>query len=84
MINSKHLQTIEDFENLKKGDYVACEFFRDCHDYPKQYRFKVFQVVEVKPDDKEVIWQTKNNIYSNYKMFVNGEGNLKSAVLIHI
>ena len=84
MINSKHLQTIENFENLKKGDYVACEFFRDVHDYPKQYRFKVFQVVKVKSDDKEVIWQTKNNIYSNYQMFVNGEGNLKSAILIHI
>lgn len=79
---SKKLETIEDFENLKKGDLVACEFHRDIHDYPKQYRFKVFPIVKVRNDTKEVILQTKNNIYFNYKMFVDGESNLLCATLL--
>ena len=82
MINTKELKTIEDFESLKKRDTLGCEFHRDMHDYPKQYRFKVFPIVKVRTDTKEVILQTKNNIYFNYKMFVDGESNLKSAVLI--
>ena len=63
MIECKELKTAEDFESLEKGDFVACEFHRDVHDYPKKYRFRVFQIVKVKTDDKEVILQTKNNIY---------------------
>lgn len=84
MIECKELKTAEDFESLEKGDFVACEFHRDIHDHPKKYRFRVFQIVKVKTDDKEVILQTKNNIYFNYKMFVDGDSNsnLKSAVLI--
>ena len=82
MIAVKELKTIADFENLKSGDYVACEFHRDVHDYPKEYRFKVFSIVKVRTDSKEVILQTKNNIYFNYKMFVDGDSNLKSATLI--
>lgn len=79
---SKKLETVEDFENLKKGDLVACEFHRDIHDYPKKYRFNVFPIVKVKIDTNEVILQTKNNVYFNYKMFVNGESNLLSATLL--
>lgn len=78
----KNLKTIQDFENLKKGDWVACEFKLNIHDYPKTYRFKVFQIVKVRTDTKEVILQTKNNIYFNYKMFVDGESNLLSAMLL--
>lgn len=83
MINSKELKTVADFESLQKGDFIACEFHRDIHDYPNKYRFKVFPIVKVRTDLKEVILQTKNNIYFNYQMFVDGESNLKSAVLIN-
>jgi hypothetical protein len=83
MINVKPLTKIEDFESLKPGDFVACEFHRDVHDYPKTYRFKVFPIVKVRTDTKEVILQTKNNIYFNYEMYVNGESNLKNAILIY-
>lgn len=82
MITNKELKTINDFESLKKGDYLACEFHRDIHDYPKKYRFKVFSIVKVKLHTKEIILQTKNNVYFNYEMFVNGESNLKNALLI--
>lgn len=69
MITTKPLTKIEDFENLKKGDWVACEFYRDVHDYPKQYRFNVFQIVEVKED--EIILTKKTNVYFNFRMYVN-------------
>ena len=86
MIHTKELKTIEDFELLKKGDSLACEFHRDVHDYPrKSFRFKVFEIVEVKTRTKEIILQTKNNLYFNYGMFVDpsdGSSNLKSATLI--
>lgn len=82
MIQVKDLKNIEDFESLKKGDFVACEFRSVIHEYPKQYLFKVFPIVEVRTDTKEVILQTKNNIYFNYKMFIEGKSILKSAVLI--
>lgn len=82
MIRTKHLKTIQDFENLKKGDFVACEFLRDVHDHPKKYRFNVFRVYMVKTSEHEIILQKKNNIYFNYKMYVDGSSNLKSAILI--
>lgn len=82
MIKTVEITKSFDFETLKKGDNIACEFHRDLHDYPKKYRFKVFQIVKVRTDTKEIILQTKNNLFFNYEMFANGESNLKSAVLI--
>ena len=87
MIQSKELKTVADFEGLQKGDTVACEFHRDMHDHPRgSFRFKVFEIVEVKTRTKEIILQTKNNLYFNYGMFIDpsdGESNLKSAVLLN-
>lgn len=87
MITTKELKTLSDFEILKKGDFVACEFHRDVHDYPKKsFRFKVFEIVENKAKTREIILQTKNNLYFNYGMFIDpsdGASNLKSAVLLN-
>ena len=87
MIHTKELKTLEDFQSIKKGDTVACEFHRDVHDYPKKsFRFKVFTVFENKHRTNELIWQKKNNIYSNYGLLLGieeGESNLKSATLIY-
>lgn len=86
MINTKELNTVEGFESLKKGDTIACEFHRDMHDGPKKsFRFKVFEIVEVKTRTKEIILQKKNNLYFNYGMFIDpsdGASNLKSATLL--
>jgi len=82
MIAIKELKTIEDFEAVKVGDWLACEFNRNIHDYPKVYRFGVFKVFEVKKNDHEIILQKKNNVYFNYKMTVDGNSILTSAVLI--
>lgn len=78
----KELKTIEDFESLRKGDFVACEFNRDIHDYPKKYRFNVFRVYDVLTKTKEVVLQKKNNIYFNYQLFIENRSILKSAILI--
>jgi len=87
MIQCQELKTVADFEGLQKGDTIACEFHRDVHDFPrKSFRFKVFEIVEVKRRTKEIILQTKNNLYFNYGMFIDpsdGESNLKSAVLLN-
>ena len=87
MIHTKELKTIEDFEALKKGDLLDCEFHLNVHDHPrKSFRFKVFEIVEVKTRRKEIILQTKNNLYFNYGMFIDpsdGASNLKSAVLLN-
>ncbi len=59
MIKSKSIGSLEEFENLKKGDIVACEFHLNVHDYPKTYRFKVFTIAENKKDYQEIILQKK-------------------------
>lgn len=87
MILVKELKTKEDFESLKKGDVIVCEFHRDVHDYPKKsFRFKVFDIAEVKHLTTEIILQKKNNLYFNYGMFLDdsdGVSNLKCAVLLN-
>ena len=76
--------TIENqFKALKKGDLVICEFHRNIHDMPKTpYRIGSFTVSQNKESCKEIILKRKNNIYFNYEMFLNGESNLKSIILI--
>ena len=72
MIQVKELKTILDFQNLKKGDTIACEFKRDVHNYPmKSFRFNIFNVVENKERTTEIILQKKNNLYFNYGLFIN-------------
>lgn len=82
MITFKELITEQDFESLKTGDFVACEFHRNIHDYPKTYRFNVFKIHSVKKESKEVILQKKNNIYFNYGMFEHKSSIVKKAILI--
>ncbi len=74
--------TINDFVKLTKGDFVACEFHRNVHDHPKTYRFNVFKIFIAKHSSKEIILQSKNNIYFNYEMFLAGKSNLQSIMLI--
>jgi len=82
MIVTTELTKLFQFEQLRKGQIVAVEFKRDVSDYPKKIRFGVFPIYQNKSDTKEIILQRKNNIYFNYEMFLNGESNLKSIILI--
>lgn len=79
-MHTKELKTLEDFENIKKWDFLACEFHRNIPFYGN--RFRVFEVHENKDVHGEIILERKNNIYFNYRMFLDGESNLKTATLI--
>lgn len=80
----KEIKTKEDFESIKKGDWLACEFKEPMrYDYPeKPYTFKIFKVHANLERAKEIVLQRKNNMYFNYEMFLRGESYLKQAVLI--
>lgn len=86
MIITKEIKTKEDFESIKKGDILICEFNRDVYEGPKkQYRFGSFIVAENKENTSEMILNRKWNIYFNYEMFINPElgiSNLISCVLV--
>ena len=79
-MKTKELTTLEDFLSIKKWDFLACEFHRNIPFYDN--RFRVFEVYENKSRTDEIILEKKNNIYFNFKMFLNWESNLKSAILI--
>ncbi len=85
MIQVKDIETLADFQRLKKGDLVAVEWKRNMYFGNKQTRFGTYEIVENKERTNEIILQTKNNVYLNYNMFLNPEigiSNLKSIVLI--
>ena len=76
------IENVSDFENLKKGDIVVCEFHRDVYKGDKRTRFNTYEVVENKASHTEIILQTHNNVYFNYMMYLNGESNLKDISII--
>lgn len=86
MIHTKQLEILADFQDLKKGDLVACEWKLDSYINNKRTRFATYTVVDNKERTTEIILQTKNNVYFNYAMFLNPEldgcSNLKSIILI--
>jgi len=88
MITYTALTTIEDFENIITGDFLAVEWHRDSYIGNKKCRFAVYQVHENLKHSTgytEIVLQKKNNVYFNYKMFLNPElgiSNAKNVVLI--
>lgn len=85
-MNNKKLNTIEDFENLKKGDFLAVEWNRNAYYKNKYCRFAVYEIFENKKDTKEIILQKKNNVYFNYEMYLNpkiGISNAENVTLIY-
>jgi hypothetical protein len=87
MITTQVLKTVADFELLKEGDFLACEFHNFIYEHRKgriseKYKFKVFKIDVVLKESKEIVLQNKNNIYFNYEMFQNGQSSLKNCVLI--
>lgn len=76
------IENVSDFENLKKGDIVVCEFHRDNYKGNKRTRFNTYEIVENKKRTHEIILQHKNNVYFNYMMYLNGASNLKDIALI--
>jgi len=84
MIQTKNIETLDDFKRLKINDCVICEFKRDSYVGNKKTRFGTYQIYAVKHDQNEIILQLKNNVYFNYKMFLSPTevSNLKSIMLV--
>jgi hypothetical protein len=85
MIEVKDLKTVEDFENLKKGDIVIVEWKRDSYKNNSRTRFASYEIFLNKKESHEIILQKKNNVYFNYEMFLNPEigiSNIKYIKLI--
>ena len=86
MITTKELKTLEDFQNIKKGDFIACEFHRNIYMGKNPQRSGVFEVFANKDHTHEIILNKKWNIYFNYNLFLTNDGgsNLISAVIVKI
>lgn len=86
MIQTKNIETLDDFKRLQKGDLVAIEWRRDMYCGDKESRLGTYKIVENKERTTEIILQKKHNVYFNYNMFLNpeteGVSNCKSIVII--
>tara|TARA_R110002096_G_scaffold306489_2_gene501155 strand:- start:1744 stop:1998 length:255 start_codon:yes stop_codon:yes gene_type:complete len=76
------IENVEGFESLKKGDIVVCEFKQPRLKNNKMTTFASYEVFDNHLNDKEIILQKKGNVYFNYMMYLNGEGNLKDIAII--
>lgn len=89
MIITKELKTLQDFQDLKKGDAVAVEWKRDVQKNKKvKTRFACYEIVSNLADQTEIILQKSCNIYFNYTMLLDpkthGVSNAKSVMLISV
>ena len=79
------LKFYDQFMELKKGDILICEFFRDTYKLNRRTRFASYDIVENKRNTNEIILQKHNNIYFNYNMYLDGKsGNLKNVSIVTI
>lgn len=83
----RRLTTLADFEALKKGDIVCCEWHLDSYENNRRTRFNTYKVAENKKRAAEIILTIKDNVYFNIDisidMFLNGDSNLKDIVLLY-
>ncbi len=88
MIETKEIKTLEDFQSLKAGDTLACQFHRDIYEGKGSIgkRFGIYQIAIIKDNTQEVILNKKWNTYFNYGLFLdtNEHSNLKCAVLLTV
>lgn len=88
MIKTTPVETLEQFQSIKPGDIVVCEWKCDMYCGSKETRLGTYTVVENKERCTEIILQKKMNVYFNYAMFlmpqIHGVSNLKSIILITV
>ena len=89
MIVFKELKSLGDFQDLKKGDFVAVEWRRDVPANKrgtKKTRFAIYEIADNLERQTGIILQKSMNIYFNYSMFLNpkvmGVSNVSSIVLL--
>jgi hypothetical protein len=92
MIKVTEIKTLQDFENLKVGDKVFCEFKNDVIEYLGRskilrHKSRFFTIDNILEHSKEIILDKKSNIYFNYDLFLNEEkgiSNLKNMIKIDV
>ncbi len=88
MILTKEIKTLEAFESLKAGDFLAVQFHRNVYEGKSttDKKFGVYQIDSIKTNTKEIILNKKWNTYFNYSLFLDPKesSNLKSAILLTI
>lgn len=77
MIISRPLTQMKDFVSIKKWDWLAIEFKESYSE-----RFRIYQVIEHKEIDHEIVLERKKNIYFSYERFLNGWWAAKNITLI--
>lgn len=88
-IITENLNKKSQFEAIKKGDILVVEWHRDSYKNNARTRFASYHVYDNHTNNKyqkpEIILQKKNNVYFNYKLFLDpskGHSNAKSVTLI--
>ena len=71
MLKFIKLETLEQFEALKKGDYLVVEWSdSSVRHTPNQKKIMKYKVYENKARQNEIICRLKGNHFFNYMMFL--------------
>lgn len=75
----KKLETLEEFQNLKKGDTILVEWYRDPY---KSRRIELYEIPMTQHQEDEIICNKRQNLYFNYRLHLANESNTKEVYLI--
>jgi len=64
------LTTPEQFKSLVSGDLLIVEFKKKI--YPLPHKINSFRIYDNKESDSEIILQKKNNIWFNWRHYLEG------------
>ena len=70
----REINTVEEFENLKRGDMLLIEwsdYFVKHH--PKSKKIELYSIYKVYPNNHEVICRMKDNHYFNYNLYLDNK-----------
>lgn len=76
---------IEQFEKLKKGDFVLVEWndYAVKHD-KKRKKIMGYNIIEFKRDAHEIILRKAGNHYFNYEMVIEGRSSASEVLLVEM
>ena len=67
----KLMESVEDFEKLKKGDTLLVKWSEQFLKYnPKAKKIALYNIAEVRTYDHEIICERKRNHYFNYNIYL--------------
>lgn len=82
-VEFKLLKTIQDFNNLNKGDLILVKWDRFTVKHTRNCdEIMYYKIHEVKRNQGEVICKLKNNHYFNYDRYLQGLSGAEEVYLI--